>query len=302
MDDSENNSKNDESFMENSLKFKTTLKTDASNPNMSSLKTLDLNIYSKGKRLSRQLAKLKKKHQTFLKIISIDSSIYKTKPEEKKEIILKSAIKTKTNIYNSNSTLPSIANDNMNTSKIKKVNFSVPKSMKKSKNKKQDKEKTLFSSIKFKKNNLNKLYGYNKQYFLFKDNLKKNKEENLEKYQDDILRLSSLNLCKDNLLKLYTDLRNLRLNSEETKPLPPINFQSLINHSLNQKKKVKKKGFIERNKKFKDMDEYEKEMYKIKTNSRHNKIYSNNNKFLYRMYEILPEHVVDTIYVKKKKF
>ena len=50
------------------------------------------------------------------------------------------------------------------------------------------------------------------------------------------------------------------------------------------------------------MDEYEKEMYLIKTNSRHEKMNVNNNKFLYKMYEILPEHVVETIYAKKRKF
>ena len=310
MDDSENNSKNDESLIENKLKFKTILKDEpfisnktTSNVNTKSI-SYDLNIYLKGKRLSKQLTKIKKGHSNFIKRLSIDNSIDKAKTIEKPiEPLFKSTKKTiRTNILNSN-TLPNLIHDNINKEKPKKLYLSVnkDKDTQEIKDKKEEKKKNIFSSIKFRMTNLNKLYGYNKKYFKFKENLKKNKDDNLEKYQDDILRLSSLNLCRDNLLKLYTDLKNLRLNSEETKPLPPINFQTLISHSLNEKKTKKRKGFIQRNKKFKDMDEYEKEMYKIKTNSRHDKIYSNNNKFLYRMYEILPEYLVEKIYVKKKK-
>ena len=112
--------------------------------------------------------------------------------------------------------------------------------------------------------NLNKLYGYNKKYFKFKENLKKNKDDNLEKYQDDILRLSSLNLCRDNLLKLYTDLKNLRLNSEETKPLPPINFQTLISHSLNEKKPKKGKDLFNEIKNLKIWMNMKKKCIKLK--------------------------------------
>ena len=166
---------------------------------------------------------------------------------------------------------------------------------------KSEKQKKLFKSVLFRTNNLNKLYGYNKKFYTFKDSLKKNKDSELEKYQEDILRLSSLNLCRDHLLRLYTDLKNLRLISEEVKPLPPINFRSLINHSLDNRKKVKFRGFMPKNKRFKDMDEYEKELYKIKVNSKHEKMRSN-NKFLYRMYEILPEHLVEKMYIKKPKY
>ena len=132
--------------------------------------------------------------------------------------------------------------------------------------------------------------------------LKKNKESELEKYQDDILRLSSMNLSRDNLLKLFNDLKNIRMNSEKVNPLPPINFKSLIDHSLNKKnKKEKKGGFMPKIKQFKDMDDYEKELYQIKANSKQDKMYAN-NRIIYKMYEILPEHLVEKIYVKKKKF
>ena len=54
-------------------------------------------------------------------------------------------------------------------------------------------------------------------------------------------------------------------------------------------------------KQFKDMDDYEKELYQIKANSKQDKMYAN-NRIIYKMYEILPEHLVEKIYVKKKKF
>ena len=152
------------------------------------------------------------------------------------------------------------------------------------------------------RSNLNRLYGYNNKFLFYNAKLKRGKGNNLEKYQEDILRVSSINLSKDNMLKLFSDLKNIRLNSEQAKPLPPINFKALVLHSMDESHAKKQFGLKLQNKKFSQMDEYEKEMYKIKTNSRHEKMNNSNNKFLYKMYEVLPEHVVDTIYAKKRKF
>ena len=104
------------------------------------------------------------------------------------------------------------------------------------------------------------------------------------------------------MLKLFSDLKTIRINSEQAKPLPPINFKALVHHSLDERREKKIFGIKTPIKKFSQMDEYEKEMYMIKTNSRHEKLNNTNNKFLYKMYEVLPEHVVDTIYAKKRKF
>ena len=152
------------------------------------------------------------------------------------------------------------------------------------------------------RSNLNRLYGYNNKFLFYNAKLKREKGNNLEKYQEDILRVSSINLSKDNMLKLFSDLKNIRLNSEQAKPLPPINFKALVLHSMDESHAKKQFGLKLQNKKFSQMDEYEKEMDKIKTNSRHEKMNNSNNKFLYKMYEVLPEHVVDTIYAKKRKF
>ena len=170
------------------------------------------------------------------------------------------------------------------------------KILKEIKDSKTSKDREIFRS------NLNRLYGYNNKFLFYNAKLKKGKWDNLEKYQEDILRVSSINLSKDNMLKLFSDLKTIRINSEQAKPLPPINFKALVHHSLDENNEKKKFGLKLQNKKFSQMDEYEKEMYLIKTNSRHEKMNSNNNKFLYKMYEILPEHVVYTIYGKKRKF
>ena len=168
--------------------------------------------------------------------------------------------------------------------------------MKEINNLKKNSHKHIFRS------NLNRLYGYNNKFLFYNAKLKKGKSNDLEKYQEDILRVSSINLSKDNMLKLFSDLKNIRLNSEQAKPLPPINFKALVHHSMEESNAKKKYGLRVQSKKFSQMDEYEKELYKIKTTSRHEKLNNTNNKFLYKMYEVLPEHVVDTIYAKKRKF
>ena len=170
------------------------------------------------------------------------------------------------------------------------------KIMKEIKNLKKSKNREIFRS------NLNKLYGYNNKFLFYNAKLKRKKWNNLEKYQEDILRVSSINLSKDNMLKLFSDLKTIRINSEQAKPLPPINFKALVHHSLDENATKKKFGIRAQNKKLSQMDEYEKEMYLIKTNSRHEKLNNSSNKLLYKMYEILPEHVVDSVYGKKRKF
>ena len=201
-------------------------------------------------------------------------------------------------------------------SNIKKKYF-TPKEPKKkkllkgseNKEKKVNKKNIILNEIKLKQSkrkqffhkNLDKLYGYNKKFLFYNAKLKKQKWNNLEKYQDDILRVSAINTSKDYMMKLSSDLKTIRINSEQTKPLPPINFRALVHHSLDQNKRKKIYGIKANNRNINQMDEYEKEMYKIKTSFRHKRLNTNNNKFIYKMYEILPEHVVDTLYIKKGK-
>jgi len=156
------------------------------------------------------------------------------------------------------------------------------------------------------KKRLNALYGYDQNFIRSKSYLRKKKYTiNLDKYQDDILKISQRNLCKDHLYKLYTDLQSIKNNANMVRPLPPINYAALILHSCNEDNKsrrnIKSKKIFE-NKKLKEMDDYEKELYEIKKSNEFKREKFIRNNRMYKIYEILPEHVIDTLYKKKKKF
>ena len=153
---------------------------------------------------------------------------------------------------------------------------------------------------------LNALYGYDKIFVQSKRYLKKEKLLlDLENYQDDILKVSQRNLSKDHLIKLYTELKSIKSNAEMVKPLPPINYPALILHSCNEDKKDRRKNKSKMNfdnKKFKELDDYEKELYEIKKSNEFKRAKIVRNKRLYKIYEILPEHVIDVLYKKRNKF
>ena len=243
-----------------------------------------------------------------------------TETDTPKRKIMKKAFKlnpislSKTSLDRSTS-VKSLATQESNS--IIKKKYFTPKEPKKkkllkgseNKEKKVNKKNIILNEIKLKQSkrkqffhkNLDKLYGYNKKFLFYNAKLKKQRWNNLEKYQDDILRVSAINTSKDYMMKLSSDLKTIRINSEQTKPLPPINFRALVHHSLDQNKRKKIYGIKANDRNINQMDEYEKEMYKIKTSIRHKRLNTNNNKFIYKMYEILPEHVVDTLYIKKGK-
>ena len=152
---------------------------------------------------------------------------------------------------------------------------------------------------------LNALYGYDKNFVKSKRYLQKEKFLiDLENYQDDILKVSQRNLSKDHLIKLYTELKSIKSNAEMVKPLPPINYPALILHSCNEDKKDRRKNKSKMNfdnKKFKELDDYEKELYEIKKSNEFKRAKIVRNKRLYKIYEILPEHVIDVLYKKRNK-
>ena len=153
------------------------------------------------------------------------------------------------------------------------------------------------------KNILNKLYGYNKKYIFSKSNIfkKKNLIE-LDNYQNNILKISQAKLSRDNFIRQYTELQTIKTEADMIKPLPPVNFPALVIHSFketNDKRMHINKPF--ESKKLKDMDEYEKELYKIKISNNFKRAKNVRNKRLYKILEILPEHVVDTVFRKKSK-
>jgi hypothetical protein len=204
----------------------------------------------------------------------------------------------------------SLSNQHLSQKELRKLKKKLQKEKElKEKEKEKKQNQQILKELNSKKTkkeifrtNLDKIYGINKKFLFYNAKLKKDKSHDLEKYQDNILRTSSINLSKENMLKLSSNLKSIKVNCEQIKPLPPINFRTLINHSLDEKSRKKTFGLKANQKKFKEMDDYEKEVFMIKTNMRHEKLNSSNNKLMYKMYEILPEHVVDTLYAKKNKF
>jgi hypothetical protein len=216
---------------------------------------------------------------------------------------------TQFNIYNNNAfKLSNIIYKNMiknteprvDSNLVTKTTFLNNNSLDKSGNKNNSIEKDL------NKKRLNTLYGYDQNFIRSKSYLRRKKYTlNLDKYQDDILKISQRNLCKDHLYKLYSDLQSIKNNANMVRPLPPINYAALILHSCNEDNKLRRKLKSKKNfenKKLKEMDDYEKELYEIKkSNELKREKFVRNNR-MYKIYEILPEHVIDALYKKKKKF
>lgn len=172
------------------------------------------------------------------------------------------------------------------------------------KNSKNKKVKMIRSVNNLNKKRLNALYGYDQNFIKSKKFLLKKKDLiGLENYQNDILKVSKKNLCKDNLFKLFTELQSIKKNADLVKPLPPIDYPALIVHSFKEvedrKRHIQKKSLEDKN--YKDMDDYEKELYKIRKSNAFKRVKVERNKRMYKIYEILPEHVVDALYKNKNK-
>ena len=154
------------------------------------------------------------------------------------------------------------------------------------------------------KNVLNKLYGYDKKYKFSNNIILKNKNFfELDNYQNNILKISQRKLSRDNLIKLYTELQTIKTEANMIKPLPPINFPALVVHSFKEvDDKVRHRATLSyENKKLKDMDEYEKELYQIQKSNYFKRAKIVRNKKLYKILEVLPEHVVDVVFKNKNK-
>ena len=149
---------------------------------------------------------------------------------------------------------------------------------------------------------LSKLYGYNKKYlFSNSKTLRKKSVLDIEKYQNRILKLSQRKLSREHLVKLYSELQTIKNNAELVKPLPPINYPALVIHSFKEVENRRKHigNLYNEGKNYDNMDEYEKEMYEIKNSNNKKRVKIFRNKRMYKIYEVLPEYVVDVIFKKK---
>ena len=193
-------------------------------------------------------------------------------------------------------------------SKSKKSKKHKSKSLKKLKGQKEKKkskdlkDKKLNFETKFKdyRFHLNYLYGYDKKFYYLRKSAKAHKKiNNLQNYQEELIKVSSHNLSKDNMAKLASNLKAIRLNCETSEPLPPINYPALVHHSVAESSTKKKYGIKFSSKRNNEMDDYEREIQKIKSITRHKKIHQNTNRKLYKMYEILPGYVIEALFNKK---
>ena len=149
--------------------------------------------------------------------------------------------------------------------------------------------KNSFNNLKQKR--LDDLYGYDSNFIKSKNHLLRKKDSfGLDKYQNEVLKISQRNLSKDYMMKLFTELQSIKRDADLVKPLPPINYRALITHCF--KKDDDKK---------KEMDEYEKELYYIKKSNTFKREKTQRNKRMYKIYEILPEYVIDALYKKRNK-
>ena len=51
----------------------------------------------------------------------------------------------------------------------------------------------------------------------------------IDGYQNNILKVSKKNLSRDNLIRLYTELQNIKTEANIIKPFPPVKFSCIIN-------------------------------------------------------------------------
>lgn len=221
----------------------------------------------------------------------------------------------KKNIFNSFE----LKNNNKNNSNKLKPNININKSINSNSNlltksiilknlrNKKNRIKNFHSvnNINLNRNKLNELYGYDNDFIESKKNLLKNKDStNLEKYQNNILKVAQRNLSKDHMIKLFSELQSIKSIADLVKPLPPINYRALVMHSFKEaedtKRHISKMSF--KSKKPQDMDDYEKELYTIKINNMFKRAKIIRNKRMYKIYEILPEYVINALFRNRNKF
>ena len=109
---------------------------------------------------------------------------------------------------------------------------------------------------------LQKLYEYDKNFSKIKNLIKRRKNLDLKKYQENIVRISGDHLSRKNMMKFISELNEIRKNAEMIKPLPPINFPALIINSLKENENKEKKEL--QNKIYTEFFGYEKGKHKIK--------------------------------------
>ena len=139
---------------------------------------------------------------------------------------------------------------------------------------------------------INQLYGISDQYIETVKKLKKNNKLSLQEHQAKLLEIST-NLQKEQILKLSKNFKTLRQEISVVHPLPPLNYENLLQHSK-----------IETNKSFQKRKRIPLQQQITKSISPTKSPYDldierikyfkppKENPNISRLYEILPEHIV----------
>ncbi len=172
---------------------------------------------------------------------------------------------------------------------LKKMDKKVKKKKKHKNESLNPKEKTI--------RRFNKLYGLNDHFLKTLKTVKHEKNElDLPEYQNQLLNAST-NLSRENILRLYTNFKSLKTMTDTIHPLPPVNFDAIYRHSYREnEKKIRQSLKNEINNK-QELDEFELEQAHI-NKGKYLKL-TKENPTMYKIYQILPEHVIDALYKKK---
>lgn len=218
-------------------------------------------------------------HKLLINIPAISHSKFLS-TETLQSVKMRSTLSTIQNL----SMLPTVTKTEPNTVRNKKTISIIKKPLKLNNN-----------STKYRvKKEFDKLYGLNESYYKELNSLKTEHNLSLSEYQSRLLNISS-NLSRDNLLKLYTELKTIKNSIEVVKPLPPVNFKKIIEHSkkeFRRKNRIVLKGREEK-------DAFEVEMENFKKNSKRK--LKKEDPVLIKAFSILPEYLVNVLVKKKRK-
>ena len=162
--------------------------------------------------------------------------------------------------------------------------------------------KDKIPKIRRKKIAFNKLYGITNESRekIKKIKLSKNKYS-LEKYQAKMLKVIDTNIMEQtqiiNLIQNFNDLKN---ESNNIKPLPPINIKTIRDHIIKNKKVENRKKTLNEimNNTVENLDDFEKEEKMIKLIKAHK---SQPKKNINKNFDILPEYIRN-IFTKKLNY
>lgn len=149
--------------------------------------------------------------------------------------------------------------------------------------KKNKRKKPLLSDAQKKERIFNRLYGTNKAQHDQYNKIRKERILTLTEHQNELIKLGT-NLGKGSVMKLLKEFKTLRIETSLTVPLPPINYNEIV-------EEAKKSNLKDPNKHYNQAEKsrvIDPDLEAIKNYKK-----AKANPSLMKMYEILPEYIVN---------